>query len=170
MTAKILGAIFVVIACGGIGWTLAGIRMREIRYLRSLIHALELMRCELEYRMTPLPKLCEMVGEQNCDMIGRWFDKLGQLLARQEIPGIDRCMEEMADQVPIYYPHITEALDQLCRSLGRFDLSGQLNSINGVTIRCKSELDRLTEGADQRTRSIRTLGLCTGTALAILLM
>ena len=170
MTAKFLGAFFVIIACGGIAWTVAGIRIREIRLLRSLIGALELMRCEVEYRMTPLPQLCEMVGERSSDMIGRWFHRLGQLLDRQEISVIDRCMEEMVDQIPMYYPRITEALKQLCQSLGRFDLSGQLNGIDGVTIHCKTELARLAEGADQRTRGIRTLGLCAGTALAILLM
>lgn len=58
----------------------------------------------------------------------------------------------------------------LGRTLGRFDLEGQLKGIDGISREAAAELDRLTKNQDARLRSYQTLGLCAGAALAILLL
>ena len=62
----------------------------------------------------------------------------------------------------------TEALRLLGKSLGRFDLEGQLQGIEQVRSHCRRELEALEAGRDQRIRGYQTLGVCAGAALAIL--
>ena len=53
-------------------------------------------------------------------------------------------------------------------SLGRFDLTGQLNGLEQVRSHCRRELEALAGNRDQRVRGYQTLGICAGAALAIL--
>jgi stage III sporulation protein AB len=58
----------------------------------------------------------------------------------------------------------------LGKSLGKFDLSGQLAGIDLVREGCKENLDRISKDRQERLRSYRTLGICAGIAIAILLI
>ena len=170
MVRKIIGGLFVVVACGGFGHAFADQKKIEIGYFRSLIRSIELMKCELRYRMTPLSQLCKISGGCDKDLIGQWFCRLGELLEQKEVPDIDGCTKEVMMLVPQYHPHIADALILLCQSLGRFDLHGQLEGLDAVLDRCKTELGHLTEEIDQKKRTIQTLGVCAGIALAILML
>jgi hypothetical protein len=56
----------------------------------------------------------------------------------------------------------------LGKTLGRFDLPGQLSGIASVMQLCRRDLDGLLCNQDVRLRSYRTLGICAGVALVIL--
>ena len=56
----------------------------------------------------------------------------------------------------------------LGKTLGRFDLTGQLSGIESVIQLCRRDLDGLLSNQDVRLRSYRTLGICAGIALVIL--
>ena len=59
-------------------------------------------------------------------------------------------------------------LQLLGKTLGRFDLQGQLSGIASVKQLCKRDLDGLQNNQELRLRSYRTLGICAGVALVIL--
>ena len=63
-----------------------------------------------------------------------------------------------------------ELLLELGRSLGNFDLNGQLRGIEAVRRQALEALQNSVKDRDQRIRSYQTLGLCAGAALAILLL
>ena len=54
------------------------------------------------------------------------------------------------------------------RSLGRFDLEGQLKGLEAARQECRRHLVQLSNNRDSRIRSYQTLGLCAGAAMAIL--
>ena len=56
----------------------------------------------------------------------------------------------------------------LGKTLGRFDLQGQLSGIEAVMQLCQRDLKGLQCDMQTRLRSYRTLGICTGAALVIL--
>jgi hypothetical protein len=58
----------------------------------------------------------------------------------------------------------------LCNSVGRFGMEGQLKGLNTVQLECERQLSLLRNNRDSKIRSYQTLGLCTGAALAILLI
>lgn len=169
MGLKTVGAVLIVVACGGAGWSVAAAHRSEERCLKSLVQALELMRCELEYRAMPLPMLCRIVSERCTGPIGRSFSNLASALEAQRAPDATVCMTQALEATPGLPPRTKGAMEQLGGSLGQFDLSGQLRGIGAAIAQCQVELEKLHIDMEQRLRSYRTLGLCAGSALAILL-
>lgn len=170
MSYKWLGAIMIMTACGGFGFSIAAAQRREEGNLRQLISALDYMECELQYRLTPLPDLCRQAGQETKGCVGQVLRNLSQELECQVAPDVDSCMKAALMTAKDVPDKTREALQLLGRSLGRFDLAGQLNGLESVRSSCRRELDALLNNRDVRLRSYQTLGICAGAALAILFL
>jgi len=167
---KWIGAMLIVAGCGMFGFSMAANHRREETALRQLIAALDYMQCELQYRMTPLPDLCRQAGEQNRNVIGQVLLMLARELDCQISPDVERCMEEALKTGDMLPTRVKKAFEILGSSLGRFDMDGQIRGMEGVRSFCRRELEALGENREARLRSYQTLGLCAGSALAILLV
>ena len=168
MNYKWIGAILIIVSCGGFGFSLAAAQLREERTLRSLICALDFMECELQYRLTPLPELCRQAGNDAKGCIRETFLALAEELEAQVSPDAASCMNAALSTVRDIPRHTREALALLGQSLGRFDLAGQLKGLDAVRLTARRQLDAITTNKEPRLRSYQTLGLCAGAALAIL--
>ena len=168
MTIKWIGALLVIAGCGGVGFTMAASYKREERCLRALVRALDYMTCELQFRLTPLPELCRAAGKECGGPAGQALLALSQELESQISPDADSCMYAALSRLNNLPASTSEALSLLGKSLGRFDLNGQLQGIEQVRAHCRRELAGLENGRDQRIRGYQTLGVCAGAALAIL--
>ena len=168
MTLKWIGALLVIAGCGGVGFTMAANYRREERCLRALLRALDYMTCELQFRLTPLPELCRAAGKECGGPAGQALTALALELESQISPDADSCMYAALSKMENIPDTTAEALDLLGKSLGRFDLEGQLQGIESVRAHCRRELGNLEAGRDQRIRGYQTLGVCAGAALAIL--
>lgn len=168
MTLKIIGSIFIIAACGGLGFKIAASYMKEERTLRQLISVLDYMECELQYRLTPLPMLCRQAATETNDLLSRAFLSLATELEDQISPDVERCMNAALSKVKDMPQLTNDALVLLGRSLGRFDLNGQLKGLEGVRRECRRNLENLNKNKDVRLRGYQTLGLCAGAALVIL--
>ena len=168
MNGKVWGALLVVLGCGSFGFRLSANVKREEIALRQLIHALDYIQCELQYRMTPLPDLCHQVAVQQKNRIGSFFGKLGTELEGQASSDVFSCVRDTLSEMPAMPKQCAGALEILGSSLGRFDARGQVQGLEAVRHHCRNELEILTENRDARLRSYQTLGICAGAALAIL--
>lgn len=170
MYIKVLGAVMVIMACGGFGFKLAAAHLREERVLRHLTAILDYMECELQYRLTPLPQLCRQAAEQASGCIRKFFLSLTCELEDQLSPEVEGCVRAaLAKHQDL--PKLTRnALEQLGQSLGRFDMQGQLKGLESVRQECRRNLEELNQNKQARLRGYQTLGLCAGAALAILLL
>ena len=168
MTIKWIGALLVIAGCGGVGFTMAASYKREERCLRALVRALDYMTCELQFRLTPLPDLCRTAGKECGGPAGQALTALASELESQISPDADSCMYAALSKMDNLPASTSEALSLLGKSLGRFDLNGQLQGIEQVRAHCRRELSSLENGRDQRIRGYQTLGVCAGAALAIL--
>ena len=165
---KILVASLIIIGCGGFGFKLAADFIREERFLRQFIGALDYMECELQYRLTPLPELSRNAAKHCGGCLNKIFLSLASELEEQISPDVERCMcAALSKQKDI--PKVTKTMLELFgRSLGRFDLEGQLKGIIDIRTECQRHLNDLSQNKRTRLRSYRTLALCAGAALAIL--
>lgn len=170
MTLKLLGAILVVAGCGGLGFAIALQYRREIASLRQMISAIEFMRCELQYRLTPLPELYKRVSDGQTGYIKDVFRELSQELECQISPDAESCLNAALTKVPGLPKYTERAMRALGKTMGIFDLDGQLQALDAVYEGCKKQLAELESNRIQRIRSYQTLGLCAGAALAILFM
>ena len=103
MSIKWIGAILVVLGCGGVGFTMAANYRREEWTLRALVRALDYMTCELQFRLTPLPQLCRQAGRECGTMAGRALTALAEELESQTCPDADGCMNaalSRLEQIP----------------------------------------------------------------------
>lgn len=168
MNFKWVGAICVISACGGWGFLVAAHYMQCIRLLRQLIAALDYMECELQYRNTALPELCNQTAQQCRGKISVLFSTLSRELDAQISPNVALCMRTTLEQCE----DLPEQIKEMCRilgsSLGKFDLKGQLKGLEATRSACRGKLESMVANQDARMRSYQTLGLCAGAALAIL--
>ena len=95
MSLRIFGAVLIVFGCGGFGAMLARNDRLAEQSLRSLCAGLDLMSSELQYRLTPLPDLCRMAGEELGGGVA-----VGVLMlspARNSIRQSVACVEELTE-------------------------------------------------------------------------
>ena len=101
-------------------------------------------------------------------IIGNVFLELSLVMEAQNLPDMDGCMSEVLRTNCNLPPNTGEAMLLLGKSIGRFDLEGQVKGLESVRQDCRRYLDKLTTDREPRLRSYQTLGLCAGAALAIL--
>ena len=166
MILKIVGICMVIAGCGGVGFRIASNYRKEEKELRQLIGVLDYMECELQYRLTSLPQLCRQAAMEFPHM--SIFSELALELEAQVSPDVDRCMAAALQRKRDLPPITRSNLELLGRSIGRFELEGQLKGFESVRQECRRNLDLLSENRENRLRSYQTLGLCAGAALAIL--
>ncbi len=170
MDIKWIGAVLIILGCGGFGFSLAAAHRAEERNLRQLIGALDYMQCELQYRLTPLPDLCRQAAGQCGGKLRTLFLTLATELEDQISPDVSRCMNVALAKVPDLTKQTAQIVQVLGNTLGRFDLDGQLMGLENARQHCRQALAELSDNRDARLRSYQTLGLCAGAALAILFL
>lgn len=170
MPIKYIGAILIFASCGTMGFLKSAKHRREERCLAELIRLLDSMQCELEYRMTPLPIICDNVAKDATGCLHKVFSALSAELQSQTSPDAPTCMNFALSSVKDLPQEVYKALALLGNSLGKFDLNGQINEISSVKQHCMLILQQIRDNLDVRLRSYQTLGLCVGAGLVILLL
>lgn len=170
MTIRLVGVIFVVVSCGGVGFKLAANYKKEEQYLSNLAAILDFMISELQYRLTPLTQLCRQASQLFQNPIGNFFEKLSDELDMQQYSEPAECIDIVLENNSSIPPITKSQLMALRNSLGRFDIDGQMNGMEAVRQECERNLLLLRDNRENRLRSYQTLGLCAGAALAILLV
>lgn len=170
MNVKLVGAALIIAGCGGVGFSMAAAHRREEKALRQLIRALDYMGCELQYRLTPLPELCRCAAAESGGAVSQALVNLASELEAQVAPDAASCMNAALAKTQHLPQTARKNLLALGSSLGQFDLQGQLTGLEAARKQCRRELDELSKNRDVRLRSYQTLGLCAGSALAILFL
>ena len=169
MNLKWIGTILIVLCCGGFGFRMVAVHRQKVNELRQLLSALDLLQSELRYRLSPLPDLCYLVSNSVSGGVGKLFRRLYEELEKQIAPDAGCCMNAALSDSNL--SAITaRLLKDLGRTLGRFDLDGQVQGIESVRNETLTAMEKLVKDQDARLRSYQTLGLCAGAALAILLL
>ena len=169
MICKILGAGMILCSCTGYGFFLASRLRREETALTQLAGTLEWMICELEYRQTPLPELCTLASGRG-GILEQVFFSLGAQLDQSYVRDAAGCMERAIEQAGNLPPRTGHLLWELGRTLGKFDLKGQILGLQSVHALCVRDLGEVQHNLSLRLRGYRTLGICACVALVIILL
>ena len=168
MIFKWIGAALILIGSGGFGFSMAAAHRREERALQEMISGLDYMQCQLQYHLTPLPELCHQTARQVSGAVQTLFLSLAQEMENQIRPDAEHCMLAALYKTEDLPKRCCEAARKLGKTLGRFDLDGQLSGLEAVRTLCRGWMDELANGREVRLRNYQTLGLCAGAALVIL--
>ena len=167
---KFLGALMILVACGGAGFAVVTAYRNQLRALQQLIRALDYMRNELQFRMTSLPELCSNASRVCTGCVRKVLALLCLELEAQIIPDAPACMYAALEKQVHLPEKVRKCMMQLGDSLGRFDLTGQIQGLAAVEKQAEFELEQLRRNQDVRLRSYQTLGLCAGAALVVLFL
>ncbi len=170
MILKITGAGMVIAASGSFGFQLAASHKQLERMLQQLIDVISYMICELEYRLTPLPALSRQAADECNGPLSEILLAFSAELEQQTETNVSNCMENALSQHRSLPPVITEIMVLLGRTMGKFDIQGQIRGLAAVKQHCEDKLARLSRNRENRLRGYKTLALCAGAALAILLI
>lgn len=170
MSYKWIGAMLILAACGGTGISIAANVRKEQALLQQMQSSMEYMKAELQYRLTPLPRLCRQTAKRSSGILRRLFLLLASSLEQQTYPDASDCMRSAMNALPELSVHMRIVCTELGKSLGELDLNGQLQGLEYACEICRRKQRKLENNQEQRLRSYQTLGLCAGAALAILLI
>ena len=144
MEVKTIGIILVLLGCGGYGFMLSMHYRKEVAALNQLVIGMDVMLCDLEYRLPPLPDLCRFAGEKTEGCISTYFQNLANTLDKQESADVGVCAVQALKQTPKLPRYATSQLQALGQTLGRFDFRGQVTSLE----RCKKSSQKQLETLD----------------------
>ncbi len=170
ISLKLFGAVMVIAGCGGFGFRMASLYIREEKSLREFVGVLDYMQCELQYRLTPLPDLCRQGAMQSRGVVREILLNLTRELEDQIFADVEQCVCTTIKKVKNIPQSTLAMLEILGRSLGRFDIEGQLRGLEAVRAEARLTLEQLSKNKEARIRSYQTLGLCAGAAIAIIVV
>lgn len=170
MMLKLIGAAIIISGCGGFGFALAINYGMQERLLHDLIRAIEIMGNELRYRLTPLPKLCEITACSVREPLKSFLFDLSDELNKRKSPDVLSCVRSALARSRISKGNVREILVELGTTLGMYDLEGQESGLKRIQQICIREENEYRIHYKERTRCYKTLGLCSGIAIAILFL
>lgn len=170
MMIRLLGSLLIILGCGSWGFYIARNLKREIIALQNFVTAIEYMECELLFRMPALSDLCNSVGSITNGSISRLFHQLSMELESQISPDVYGCMKAAIHKTGDMPRKAVALCEKLGKQLGRFDLDGQVKVLSSLKEEGKVQMSASREGYAARARNYRTIAICAGAAVVILLI
>ena len=162
---------FLVVAAGSIcGFSMAGNYGTLERTLQQMLIGLEVMHCQIEFRMTSIPELCQILSTTCVGAVGKVFSDLELAMQQEDACEVSLCMMDALSQNRELPEPCARSFRRIGRLLGQADLQTQLKSIELETERLRSFLQQVAAERPGRVKSYRALGVSCGIALAILLL
>lgn len=169
---KLLGAALVVLASCVVGFGFAGSVRAQMRQMEALLAAVTTMKSEIIYRMTPLEALLDILCHAQDPVIGDFFENWKDTLYHGEYTTVQRALHQAVRKTEglDLTDETVQTLDVLAGSLGKSDVEGQCAAIDLALEQLRLQLQYLQADSHRRVRSYRTISVCTGLALAVILL
>ena len=159
----------IIAGSGGIGAVMLLQYLQASRALRQLSVALETMICEVQYKLSPLSVMCRAAARSTEGTVRKLLYAFAEELDKQIAPDAYQCMCSAIHKTEKLSGAILPHLRKLGKSMGQFDLEGQIRMLESALSDCRKSIGELEENRQYRIRSYQTLSICAGVALAVLL-
>ncbi len=167
---KTAGIIMIVLSAVVTGFRAALGLTKNCRRFRHFLDMLRILEQEICTCSTPLPQAFSVVGNMGQDPVDKVFSFVAEEMNRRRWIKPERAMELALKQHDELDGPLQDLLLRLCAGLGKYDKHMQAQTIGAI----RSETEILTAAAEQecsiRGKTYRTLGICTGLAVGILML
>ena len=167
MNVKVIGAVMIITAGGIIGFCMGRMYTLQLEQLEQLIFAFDYIKCELLYRMSPLTDQFQQCAQLTRGSVCTFFSEMTRELESQIKPSAAYCMQAVISRTSELSPAAIDVLTRMGKTLGNFDLQGQLACIEDTIAYAKNLLADLKSKSTTRIRNYQTFGFCAGAALVI---
>ncbi len=167
---KTIGIALVVLGAGSFGFRKGFLFYKQLRQLRALSAAMEILKCELNYTLLPLSRLCALTAQRSEGAIAAFFYNFRTELDKG-LPRA-RAASDAVEATPglLLPPDALMALLELCGGLGRYDMDGENRLLQLTQHRIAACIERCETERRPLAKSYAILGLCAGVAIVILLV
>ena len=167
---KAIGVALVVLGAAGFGFHKGFTFYKQLRQLRSLTAAIEILKCELNYTLYPLSKLCAITAQRSDGAVSSFFQHF-HLELEQGVPRARAAANAMDATSGLVLPKdAAMALLELCGDIGKYDMDGENRLLQLTQHRIDACLQRCETERRPLVKSYAVLGLCAGVAVVILLV
>lgn len=170
MPSKYLGASLVILGCTGFGTLRVAFLKKQEHSFLTLIQVILYMQRDLQCRLTPLPDLCRQIGKKTAGPIGSLFLTLALEMDRNSAPDVSGCMRDAVRREKDLPMALRPHLFTLAQCLGQYDPQTQLMGLQTICGHCQDDLEVIRKGSEPIRRNSRTVGICAGIALVVLLV
>ena len=166
---KTMGLVLIVTCCSGLGALMAANLRRRMAALKTTQLFLHLLSERLSYTLCPVQELFrELANEpllEGLDYIADCSEKLGE-----RMPFPEAFRESVQESRLPLDARDRELLFSLCPIIGASSAENQLQGLALVRANLSGQTERAQEQVGRRAQLYRSLGVLSGTALAILLL
>ena len=167
---RIIGIALVLSGAGGFGVGKMVQFYRQMRQLQEFRNALEIIKCEMNYTLSPLPKLCRTTAKRVSGAASSFLLAYADALDK----GISRtkaAQTAMEQTKSLCLPKdATMAILELFGSLGRYELEGENRLLRLTAHRLNAAIARYESEKKPLAKGYAILGFCTGLAIVILIV
>lgn len=168
---RFLGAALLMAGCGGLGLSAVNRLDSRVRDLRELSAGLEILRRELGWRLSPLPRALETASGGTQGRPARFFTFCAQGAERLAgapfrtlwLTGLEQCPLRLSREDRVL-------LEQLGPVLGRYDGDSQRQAVESVLTGLSRQLAQAEDDRRRLGRVYAVLGLTAGLFLTLVLI
>ena len=171
MMVRLIGFLCVAAGAAASGFGIASEVKKQCVFYRRLLDALEFLRTEIEFHLTPLRDICNqlsgMVGKPLDVIFHEVGNSLSDAAGRPAGVLMRRAILNQGTGLPKAGREVMEGLFDV---LGKQDVIAQVRAVDLSIERTKSALNQLEKEKQDRCRTYRTIGICAGLAVAVILL
>lgn len=165
---KLIGVIFIVMGAGGFGIAKGYGFFVQLNNVKAFSDALQLLKCEMNYTLSPLSKLCATVSKRTKGTCSVFFREYSRLLA-DGIPRSLAVQRLLSDERKYRLPKDAQlTLLELFEGIGAYEIEGENQRLRIAVHRLQASAQRLEQEKKPLAKSYAALGICLGLALVIL--
>lgn len=165
---KLIGVIFVLLSAFSVGIRVASGLRKRCEYLERFIDVLCLMSNELSFMTTPLPFVFLAASEKAAGNLKTILLLVAEQMEKNRWMSPETAVEIALNHQPDEL--IGEVLKNLAGKLGSYDVQAQLAGIDAAVKDTERLLQALEVEMSLRSKTYKTLSICAGLALVILLI
>lgn len=169
---KIVGILFVVLSSLSVGLRYAHMVQQRCTTIGQIILALRLLKSELSVHGTPLPEAFGLLAAATSGSTAAYFSSAAKemnhsrwISPQESLRTAEIHLKEFGPKDPSI-----RILRDVSSGIGKLDMDSQLNALDNAISRFEILRHSAEQDRSVRCRTYRTLGLCAGIALAILLI
>lgn len=165
---RLIGVVFIVFSAGSVGVRIGFSLRQRCVFLQQLIKAFKLLENEIAFGSTPLPKAFALIGHASDGVVRRIFVGVSERMEKSRWMSPRKAMELTLETVDD--KSTDQILLDLSEKIGRYDLNAQIDGLKCAQVQTQSLLEELERERSVKSRTYKTLSLCAGLAVAILLI
>lgn len=170
---KMIGICMVFMGC-----SLAGIAIdlkyrKRVKELEELVYALECLKGEITYRLSPLQEACDTIGKQVHHGVGALFINFSKLLKQKEVDNLYVLWKQALKQEAHHFHFNNEDYEMLYefgRGLGYLDKNMQQANIELFLNRLNNTLEKALKEQEKSSKLRTGMGILIGACMSILII